>query len=139
MTTKTIGKQAEREAKKMLEAETGIRVVIKSEVSSYYEGSIKDSGPVDLVAIRDGTGYQVKTTKRSSYYFDNDELFRILQWKYRTGLDVKYAIKFRRGKGKPVHWFFVDATEDLKDSKAVLKVVGRTLSIVTEKVKKRNA
>ena len=137
MTTKKIGKKAEYEARKILEQHKDIKIVIKSEVASFYKGSMKDKGAVDLIAIESGTGYQIKTTAKPVYYFKNEEVEALLKWKEKHHLNVKYAIKFRRGKGKKSEWFYTDVSENLKDKRLIMIDKEGAVYYSLVKVKKR--
>ena len=125
MSSKKIGKQAEREAKEIIMEKFKTckpnRLVIKGEVSGYYQGSMKDKGAIDLILINQGVGFQVKATKNPFFYFNNKEVEKILEWVSKTRLKAFYLIKFRLGKGRKSKWFFVPVTENLIDAKLVLR------------------
>ena len=118
MSRKKIGKRAEREAKKRL-SEEGL--VVYGETTSYYENSTKNKGVIDLILIRDGEGYQVKTTQDKKYYFKEDEVMKIIDWTKTTGFDAYYLILFRKGQGKKGKWFKVKVSKDLIGKKVVLE------------------
>jgi len=115
---KEIGKRAEREAKKRLSKEG---LVVYGETTSYYENSTKNKGVIDLILIKDGEGYQIKTTQNKKYYFKKDEVLKIIDWTKTTGFDAYYLILFRRGQGKKGKWYKVRVSKDLIGKKVVLE------------------